>query len=149
MNIYVYMSLHECIQGKLMKNISYNDLLYGHYVTSDKSNIIVKDLGLCPIFRIFNNFIVFLAMYNGVFDGSFDHLINEKKYIRECDLSIVGMPFSPIFIKGKEIEFKLIEYNEKTILKIYRMRNENNFYYEVFNGKVEVVYNGKIRKKKL
>ena len=64
MNIYIYISLHECIQKKSMKNISDNDYLYGHYVTTDNTNIIVKDLGLCPIFRIFNNFIVFFAMYN-------------------------------------------------------------------------------------
>ena len=146
MNIYVYISLHECIQKKSMKNISDNDYLYGHYVTTDNTNIIVKDLGLFPIFRFCENIIQLIAMYYGRLDGSFDHLMNEKKHIKDRNLNIVGMTFSPLFIKGKEIEFKLIECSNETILKIYRTKDKNNFYYEVYNGKVDVVYNGRKRK---
>ena len=35
-----------------------------------------------------------------------------------------------------------------TILKIFRVKGKENFYLEIANGKVEVVYNGRRRKLK-
>ena len=48
-----------------------------------------------------------------------------------------------VLFQVKETEEFFPEY----ILKIFRVKGKENFYLEITNGKVEVVYNGRRRKK--
>lgn len=47
------------------------------------------------------------------------------------------------------IEIQPISCNNDTILKIYRQKGRMPFAYEVLNGEVELIYNGKIKKKSI
>jgi len=143
MKIYVYTALHYCYQNKELKNISDISFFCGEYITTATDNIIVKDILLFPLFRIFQNIVALIGCFCA--DGSLKNIAKERVYIRKNNKDVIGMLFSPLFLKGKEIEFKLIECNENTVLKVYRTKNNDNFYYEIINGRVETVYNGKKR----
>lgn len=146
MKIYVYTPLNSCFQNKEILDMNNYYFDYGNYEVNNKDKVIVKDMLNSALFRIFYNITIFIKMYYGSSDDSYDDLLRERKNIKRKNKNVTGIIFTPIFYKNKEIEFKLLECNENTILKIYRVKNGKNFYYEIYEGKVEVIYNGKKRK---
>lgn len=146
MKIYVYTPLNSCFQNKEILDMNSYYFDYGNYEVNNKDNVIVKDMLNSALFRIFYNITIFIKMYFGSFDDGYSDLLNERKNIKRKNKNVIGVIFTPIIYKNKEIEFKLVECNENTILKIYRVKNGKNFYYEIYEGKVEVIYNDKKRK---
>lgn len=82
------------------------------------------------------------------FDGEEIYLLKLEKEKRKNKVKCLRLFLPSLFHRNKEIEFKIIESNENTILKIFRVKGKENFYLEIANGKVEVVYNGRRRKLK-
>ncbi|MCM1260952.1 MAG: hypothetical protein NC182_07480 [Prevotella sp.] len=147
MKVYVYTPLNDCFQIKevsIKKNYTF---YYGDYNIDDTENFIIKDVLNSIAFRIFYNLSVIAGISLGCDDNSFERLRKERKTFINKNKNIIGCIFPSLFHLKGEIEFKPINCNENTILKIFRTKGKFPFYYEIQNGKVEVVYNGKKRKK--
>lgn len=149
MKIYIYFALHVCIQNKNdLINLNNYEYDYGNYETNDTNNIIVSDILTCPLFRFFYILILILNLFM-TYGEDFNYLRDVIKKEKQKNKRPINVIFPSIFCRKKEIEFKILECNKETVLKIFKVRGSENYYYEIENGKVEVIYNGKRRKNRL